>query len=133
MTAKEYLNKYRHMADEIKLKEEQLERLKSQREYISPRAEATSGSGASDKVSNLTAVIMELEEKLEIRIADLAYMRSDIERQIADIEDDRYRLILEARYINGLQWDELIERLHFNDRNWVFKLHGRALQFINPP
>ena len=51
----------------------------------------------------------------------------EAEKLIATLRDERYRSVLQLRYLCGYDWQEIADRLHFSLR-WTHKLHGEALQ-----
>jgi len=57
-------------------------------------------------------------------------LKKEILNVINEIEDFRYRLLLEMRYINCKDWDEVANTLGYDTR-YILKLHGRALKEID--
>lgn len=88
----------------------------------------TSGSGYKQGlVENAVCNIVDLENEIIAEIDALA----NIERDIAEainlfITDDRYKAVLEMRYLNGYSWRVIGSRLYYGE-DWVCRLHGMAL------
>ena len=53
-------------------------------------------------------------------------LKGEIYRAIRTVEDPTRRLLLEYRYIHGLTWEQVAERMGY-DLRWVHRLHGKAL------
>ena len=75
------------------------------------------------------AKIVDLERATQSDIDELVTVGENIRRAINGIDDERMRLILTMRYINGYSWEKIAETLHYEKRQ-VFRLHGNALQKI---
>ena len=51
----------------------------------------------------------------------------EVQFLINSLEDFRERSVLQLRYVDGCNWDEISERL-YTDKRWIFRVHGRALK-----
>ncbi len=92
------------------------------------RVDAVRLSGTS-RHSNVETYVLELIEvhaELQKEIARLRKKAQAAARIIATLPDDRYRAVLQLRYLCALDWQEIADRLHFSLR-WVHKLHNGAL------
>ena len=52
--------------------------------------------------------------------------RSEILDAIGGLEDECVRDVLVSRYVYGMKWEAIAERMHFS-RRWVLKLHQKGL------
>ena len=68
----------------------------------------------------------ELERKITQAIDELADIRMEIEAVLGQLEDDTLRELMEYRYIDGLTWEQVAEKMHYG-REWTCRLHGKAL------
>ena len=68
----------------------------------------------------------ELCGELYDRLLDAAAVRREIERAIASLGEERLRLLLEYRYIDGLTLEAAAERMHYSWRQ-AANLHRQAL------
>lgn len=50
--------------------------------------------------------------------------------KIMALEDERYREVLQYRYINEWSWDKIAREMHYSP-DWVWELHGKALLGID--
>lgn len=94
------------------------------------------GTGSSDKMTNLLAKKLELEERIKSLIEERAEVSKAIEWAISGLTADE-KAVVRCRYIDGLKWDDITimvcgsspESID-SDRRHIFKVHGRALEKI---
>lgn len=128
MTAKEYLLRYKwakREADDVELRITQL-RLR----YGAPSAinysdmpKAHSNSDLSDYMIQLEKLTDYLFEKYQKCIG----IETDILMRLDRMQDQTEREVLRYRYIDGLTWERIAERMVYSRRN-ITRIHGRALQ-----
>ena len=89
------------------------------------------GSGQGD-LSGYAAELDKLEQNLlrERYHRVLAY--KEISEQIKALKSENEKDVLFYRYIAGLDWWEIAEKLQYSER-WIHKLHGRALSHFELP
>ena len=129
MTAKEYLKRYRFINASVKSKLLQKDELRYYAQRLSPSARFDKSGNVTDKVGRTVAKIVDLERAIQSDIDELVAAGENIRRAINRIDDERMRLILTMRYINGDSWEKIAETLH-TDLRWIYRLHGRALEKI---
>lgn len=130
MTAKEFLSQYRTLNAKINAKLDEAAKIRALAERVTP-SEQGGGSGiVSDRVGRGAVRLADLEREIDQDIDRLMDLRAEIETAIENVEDERYRVILTERYLNGKKWCEVSKAVHISDMNWLFKLHGRALKKI---
>lgn len=128
MTAKQYLMQLRNIDVIIRQKDEQLKEayndaVKLTQVYDLPKVQTSNSSDLSDAVVRIT----EAQEKLAKIIADKYRLRAKIMAEIGAMDDERYRHVLEAYYVNGLTWEQTAVMIGY-DYSWTIRLHGQALQ-----
>ncbi|MCM1336006.1 MAG: hypothetical protein NC237_13280 [Eubacterium sp.] len=105
-------------------------RLRALATKVAPSTErGSSGGNVSDRVGRTVARIVDLENEINHEIDRLVDLRKEIEAAIEGVRDERERVILTERYVNGKKWSEIAERLNVEIR-WVFRIHKRALSKI---
>ena len=105
-----YLNK------EIPDEEERLYRLESEAQRCTAALSGMPGSGAeNDRIGKLGAEIADLREVIQAKILLRTAERRKLERYIADIEDSYLRQIMVARFIDGLSWSRVANRIGGNN------------------
>lgn len=89
--------------------------------------ERVSGSGAKDKIGTAAVQAVDVEARLEKIIRNLDEALSMRVWLIEQMQSEWEKTILTERYINGREWEDILNRIPF-ERTYMFKLHGYALQ-----
>ena len=132
MTPKEYLSQYYWAKKLAESKRDEIKQLETLAEYVSPRTETGSGGGASDKVGEITAKIVDEKEKLNRQIEELMNLRKEIKATISGVNNPVFRQLLTLRYINGYTFERIAIEMFYTYK-WVCVLHGRALAAFEVP
>lgn len=127
---KERLMQYR---DIIREKEQlQLKLAEVEGVLYSPKIQRPTGMPANaskpegNPQENLIIYHLELQEKYKAKLAELAAEQIAIEQAIEPL-DATYRMLLRYRYIDGLKWEDVCDKINYSWRQTHY-LHGRALQ-----
>ena len=91
---------------------------------------AVSNGNGDDRIQSAVEKIVEIEERILQNIDDAAELRSRIEKAISDIEDKRLALLLEYKYIDGLTFERVAEKMNYSTRH-ILGLHGVALSALD--
>lgn len=131
MKAKDYLLKIEKNEKLINNKRDELFKLRCMAESttIDCAKDSVQSSASSDKLGNLVARIVDLENEI---ISDSIKAVSDMQDRIATIEqiDDATEYdILYKRYVKHLTLQQVSEELNYTYQ-WTVTLHGRALKKI---
>ena len=129
---KEYLRSYLVHVRRIRRIEAELAELRSMKVAGAVKMDGMPhGSGQGD-LSGYAAELDKLEQNLlrERYHRILAY--KEIVAQIKAIKSENEKDVLFYRYIAGLDWWEIAEKLQYSER-WIHKLHGRALSHFELP
>ena len=115
MNAKAYFAQARSLPVQIQAKTKQLQAVRTLQEPLAALPEAS--KTLSDLAADITAEVQ-------------AY--AALQRQLQTLLDslpvpERYRTLLELRYLSGSKWEEIAEAMSMHVR-WVYRMHGRALQ-----
>lgn len=132
MTVKEYLEQYRLLDNDIKIKQEQLVRIRELAEYVSPSFGGVKSEGISDKVGRAAAKLADTQNELNQGIIKLIDLKREIEGVIAKVGDPVLEQLLVLRYINGMTWEQIADEMFYTYK-WVCVLHKRALSKIILP
>lgn len=130
MNAKEFLRQAIWLDKLIDSKIEQLEKLEalSQKTTVDLSKEKVSGgSGATSSMENVVVKIVELKKEINNDIDRLIDIKREIGEIISRLDDPSYQLILEMRYVNNRDWEDIVYELGL-DKRWVLRLHARALE-----
>ena len=93
--------------------------------------EKVGGSGAADRRMDVVARIVDAERELDAQIDHMLALREEIREVIGRVPDDRMRVLLELRYLNGHTWEVIAEEMNYTTRN-IYNLHGAALKVVAP-
>lgn len=131
MTAKEYLQQYQNVNQEINAKLDQISRLRE----LATKTTTVLGdnkvqTSTENKTEKIIAKIVDLENEVNAGIDRLQEIKQRVENVINTVPDANQRAVLERRYINGKHWEEIAVELSYTYQ-WVCELHGRALQKIS--
>ncbi|MGM9683141.1 MAG: hypothetical protein ACI3XQ_06045 [Eubacteriales bacterium] len=126
---KAFLKKIRLYDARISTKSEEIERLREFRLRITSSGQPTGGSGARDKIGNLTAKIVDLENELAEESAKLIESKSRAVNLIDKLDDQDQHLIAYKRYFEYKTWNKIAEEMKMSERN-VLYVHGKALQAL---
>lgn len=127
--ANTYLKQLRLLDVQIKQKEEELARLKSETENITPILSERVQTSASDKLSAKIAEIVDIEQDIKKRKTELIIKRHIIIEKIHTLKDPVLVEILYKRYIEYKNYKEIAEEMHYNI-NYVMRLKSKALDLL---
>ena len=129
MTAKEYLQQYRHIQREIEDIDRRMARIRLK--YAAPSAINYSDMPkAHNSEHDLSDYIVKMDELTNYMISKYTRLRGievDIYMRVDRMENQRERELLRFRYIDGMTWTAIAEALDTTERN-VYFIHGRALR-----
>lgn len=127
MTPKQYLSRARGIDRRIGVMlEERAQLWALATKMSSPLTGMPHGGSGADPLAHSVERIILLEHDIDDMIGSFVDIRDEITAAIAQVEDGRYRLLLHCRYILGLSWEDIGNRMHYDPR-WVQQLHGYAL------
>ncbi len=127
MTAKQWLNRGRHIDQEIAELENSRKRITERltsitQNYDSDGAQATKDPHKFDRLAEIDGQISERADEL-IRI------KAEIFATINRLPDRRQRMVLHSYYIDGKTWEQTAVDLSYSWRQ-VMRIHGHALKEI---
>lgn len=131
---KEYLRSYRQHVRRIRRINAEIAELRSMKLYpaLKPDDGMPRGSGGQGDLSGYAA---ELDEMIQELIRE-RYLRiktyQAIARQIKQMKRRSESDVLFYRYISGLGWWEIAEKMGFSERQ-IFRIHGKALAHFEIP
>lgn len=129
VTMKDWFRSIRGIEARIRAKEAQRDRFRA----LAMRAgvgsfEATriSGTGYRSRVETGVIDALDVEERIREDICAMIKMREDVAFVIDQMEDTRYRSVMDMYYLSGWTWMHIADEMRY-DVKWVQRLHGRAL------
>lgn len=128
MTTKEYFSQALWLDKRINSKLEHLSVLKNlaTKATASIHAERVSGTRQRSPMENAIVKVIDLENEINDDIDKLVDLKREITQIINLIENSKYKVLMELRYLSFKTWEEIADELQY-DLRWVYKLHGKAL------
>jgi hypothetical protein len=122
MTLKELSQLY-YLDREIKLDRERLAELRS--DLMNPKSPSYDGMPKSPNpdpaMERCVAEIADLEAIIQAKIEQRIYERSRLERYISDIPDSLTRQIFTLRFVDGLKWEEVADKVGGHNTGYSVK------------
>lgn len=128
----EFMRQYLEAERRIPMKMERIERLRLK---LLPGAQNMSGMPSGGKGADMCdsiAQILAMIERTEQDIARLKRYHDEVIIAINALPESDMRTLMEARYMNGWNWDKIARAIHC-DTSTAHRKHGRALGFIELP
>lgn len=130
---KAYLRRYRVLnrrIDQTRIELENWEELATQ---VTPKyTDLPKAVKTSDKVQGAVVEIVQLEEKLKTLVDELQEKQTEIKSLLENIPRDDFRDVLWYRYVCGLDWTDIAERMNYSFRYTLY-LHENALKSLEIP
>lgn len=129
---KEYLRKYRTHVRRIHRINAEIAELRSMK--LSPSLNndgmphGSSQSDLSGYAAELDSMVQELIDERYYRIKDY----QEIVGRIKKLKSENEKDVLFYRYIRGMDWWEIAEKMKFSERQ-IFRIHGKALANFKIP
>jgi DNA-directed RNA polymerase specialized sigma subunit len=127
-----YLSRYCFLQKEIDRKINEIEAWRSKLYRVTPViSDMPIGRVHSGNDIMLTGIIsvIELQERLRLKLTDLIETRDEVEASINAVDNDLFKEILKCRYMDGKTWEEIAVSNHYS---WLHthRLHEKALDQI---
>ena len=129
MTAKEFLQQAYIAHNEVELKLEQIERLRS----LSTRTTAkfsdvhVQASCTNSRIENAVALIDEQADRLADEVVSLLEINKTIADAIAKVKNSTERTVLEYRYLCFFSWPQIATIMKTGLSN-IYRIHSAALK-----
>lgn len=131
-TKKRFLSCYGDNERELRRLEEEISRWESRAERMTSSFSHAPAYRGEDRIQSAVDEMVELRNLLYERLVDATELRRCIGLAISTVPEQRLRLLLEYRYIDGLTWEEVAAMLTC-DYRWTLRLHDRALALMVAP
>lgn len=134
MTAKEYLLQAHYLDIRIDSKLKELTELRSLAMKVTSAYSNTPHTITPDnrRLEKILAGIVDLEKEIDTDIDNFVDLQREIKTTIEEVKDEKYKALLEMRYLNQMTWEQIAVKLGY-DLRYTYKIHGRALQKISVP
>lgn len=134
MNAKQFLKQAYKLNELIESDKDELENLRSLSTSISGdmTQERVQTSASNDKIVNIIARIVDLENEIHDEIEQLIALKKQIRDVINKLENVNEKLVLKYRYLMFFQWEEICDKIHYSPRQ-IHRFHDSALENIEVP
>ena len=131
MTAKQYLR-------QVRTQNKHIDSLIAEKERLTELAEGLTGISYDDvkvqtsrtspgnRQTDAVYRLVELEERITNEIDRFVDMREEVTKLIDSLTQSTEQDLLRYRYLCGLTWEQVAERMKYDNRT-VYKIHGKAL------
>lgn len=130
MAAKEYLEQYQQALAKISATNVQIEELET---ILTSTSIRTDGVKVQTSVTNsreeLLADLVDMQIELNHMARDAFLLAQEVLMTITKTEDPAMIRLLIYRYVDGMKWEDISERMHF-ERSWTFRIHAKALKKV---
>ncbi len=109
------LNKYRHLLEEKKLIEAQLQACYNAIGSPNGRTDGSHGSTLGDPTARAAMEAIKLKDKLENKCMEIMIKANEIETWLDSIEDPEIRNIVRLRYFQSMSWAAVSHELYGAD------------------
>lgn len=142
MTAKEYLEQYRRIKQEIVWLNDQINTIRAEVSSYHPIQLDDSGAShlnyREDKTAEKVAEIVDLTAEMSERLKILYAKEIEIKKKVLELDNAQEREVLNLRYLTPhpkriyapLGWNEICSRMNFS-RQGILRLHDRALKHFS--
>ena len=133
MTIKQQLRRIYRVQIAIKAKEEKIRELREIAEsirgtsYDTPRVATSPGGGTG--FESVAVKVADLTTQMEKDYGELMEMLSGGIALIRSVENVTNRTILEMRYINGMTFEEIADRMHYSVQT-IYRRHQEGIKQI---
>lgn len=131
ISAKAYMEDVTNIQRRIEIKTETAHRYRDMatRATGSMEAARVGGTGARSKVETNVNKLIDIERAIE-RDAERLHNRITTTMELIEgVDSPKCKELLELRYIVGLKWEEVGERMHY-DKRQSQRIHKRALEDV---
>ncbi len=130
MTPKEYLLRYRQLANQIDSKTERVKELREKATNISiSMGERVQSSAVGDKTALIVERYLLLESEIIADLDELGQKQSEILTVIESLTDETQKTMLQYRYINGYTLEVIAIKMNYSYMQ-ICRIHGKALEKV---
>lgn len=123
-----HLKRYIILDKEISRKLEEVTRWRAKLTKITtvPSTQPKGGGSIYGKTEDIITKIVDLEAEMNREIDQLLELKQSIENIIAAVEDDRERMLLKYRYLDGKTFEWIAGEMNYSWRQ-IHRLHNQSL------
>lgn len=112
--------------------QEEIQEVRTMRMSISVNNDGMPHGGGQSDLSDYAATLDKMERQLEAERYNRIRLYLDIKARIGQIKNSNEQDVLFYRYIKGLDWWEIAEKMNYSERQ-IHRIHGNALAYFQIP
>ena len=124
--AKHYLSRLYWTMIRITRKQDEIDQMRALVTRSTAQISDMPRGGSGRDWTDVEIAVLELEDKIHDEIIKLCREKREIFDMIDQVEDARFRTLLEKRYRNFMRFEEIAVEMNY-DYDYVRELHGLAL------
>ena len=131
MTAQEFMRRPGELRREIARRQERIETLRRLAGRSAPLLRDVRVQSSPDPGRMQALLDDAADEEREIRRLEQAVREAEEEilMAVSRLPDRNLARLMELRYLDGLDWQEVAGLMHYSD-TWIFRLHRKALRLL---
>lgn len=129
---KEYLKSYLGHVRRIHRINEEIREIRAMKASMSVNNDGMPHGSGQEDLSGYVAELDSLERDLVQERYSRIKTYQDIATRIKKLSSENEKDVLFYRYIKGLDWWEIAEKMRYSER-WIHKIHGKALARFQLP
>lgn len=87
-------------------------------------------SNIEQNIDHCVHKVRQLQQSLCALMDELAQTRCAVQQAIGCVEDERYRILLAYRFLNGKTWEEIAQLMHYSYQH-VNRLFNQAVKQVD--
>lgn len=129
---KEYLKSYLKHVRRIHRINDEIREIRSMKVSVSMNNDGMPHGSGQEDLSGYAAELDVMERDLIQERYHRIRTYQDIAARIKRLSSENEKDVLFYRYIKGLDWWEIAEKMRYSER-WIHKIHGKALAHLTLP
>ena len=128
MTARDYLQRPFRIKKRIESLKKDIARLEAVATNCSPNIIGMphAPSATTSRMADVVCMIVDKQRELERLTAECKTVEQEIALLITDLENDEFKELLERRYVQREEWQDIADSMHYGI-SWIYQLHKKAL------
>ena len=126
---KQYLSSYRNHLVSIRQLQEEQEQIRAIATSCGGVSSGGTPGNISDKVGKLAGRLADLDSIILAEMDEAIAQRDKVRKVISSVTDDKFRTLLELKYINGYGFEHIAVELNYCYKH-TCRLHNEALQIV---
>ena len=125
-----WLRRYQDSLRRERVLAQEIERLRTEAEHITPLLTGMPGGQSADKLPRAVERIDQARAELAAQVEQCQRIRAEVAGVIEQAENVRAREILRRRYILGQRWEQIAAEEHFTTRR-AKQIHRKAVSTLH--